>query len=392
MTLLAQLSKEVFAVEVNYAESALQGLKKLEAGVRHENIAQPDRVTYQEVGNVAVIAIDGAMYKKRLSGLCSSVIGYEQIKAYIAKAEENSKIDTILFRVDTPGGAVAGADEVRDAIKNSSKKTIVYAENLLASAGMWIFSAADEIYSNETTALGSIGVLVTYEDREKGAKYLVSSNAPNKVCNIKDETCKSKIQARLDEYEAIFYSRLVESFGKDKETIKADFDSGATIMAINAHKKRYIKELLPFDALLERLTKEPLAAMPPERKNSKSTKKELAMTQEELQAQLDKANATIEDLQSKIGGLEAELKDSVTAQIEKAKAVIVIGAKFGASADAMLTALEQDTIEAAENVVLKAVAEEKESGGVLAGGEKQLNKEDKELVSDEEMKQIVEEI
>lgn len=377
MTLLARLSREVFAVEYNYGVEALDGLRQLEAGVRHEKIPQPDTVTYEKIGSVAVIALDGAMYKKEMIGACDSVIGYDRIESYIAEANNDNSIKTILFRVDTPGGSVAGADTVREAIISSSKKTILYAENLLASAGLWIFSAVDEIYTHELTAIGSIGVLVAYEDKESKTKFLVSSNAPNKVCSITDPACQGKVKARLNEYEAKFYDRLVSSFGKDKETIKTDFDSGATILGDTAYKLGYIKELLSFDTLLSRLAKdEHLATMPPSNGKivNQNSEKELAMNKE-LQAQSDEANATIEGLQSKIGGIEAQLADAnakVVATQEKAVKVIATGMTYGASKEAMLEALQAETTLEAHNKVLTAVAEAKESGETIAGGEKQL--------------------
>lgn len=375
MTLLARLSREVFAVELNYGIEALDGLKVLASGTRHEKIAQPDSVTYQKIGSVAVIALDGAMYKKEMRGACDSVIGYDRITSYITKANEDSEIKTILFRADTPGGSVAGADTVREAIMSSPKKTILYAENRLASAGLWIFSAVDEIYSHELTAIGSIGVLVSYEDKDSNTKFLVSSNAPNKVCDIKDPECQGKVKVRLDEYEAKFYDRLVASFGKEKETIKADFDNGATILGDTAHKLGYVKELISFDKLLSRLTGN-LATMPPNNGkivNQNSSEKELAM-EKELQDKLNEANATIEGLQSKVGGMEAQLTEAnanIVAMQEKAVKVITTGMTHGATKETMLEALKADTVVEAENKVLTAIAEAKEGGDAIAGGEKQ---------------------
>ena len=257
MNILARLRSEVFAVEPSFAQESLRGLEKIQQdranGVTHEAIAN-DSVTYQTIGKIAVIAVDGVMYKKNVGGMCSSVVSYDQIVSKIDMAEQDGNVDTILFRIDTNGGSVAGADEVRNKITNSSKKTILYAENLLASAGLWVFSEADEIYSSDVTQIGSIGVIVMYENTEKKINTIVSSNAENKHCDIADEKCKSKIQKKLDIYESKFYKRLEMSFGKDRETIKSDFNSGDTIFANEAHEKGYVKEIIEFDCLLRNLS------------------------------------------------------------------------------------------------------------------------------------------
>ena len=268
--IIARLRSGIFAIEPNYAEALLQGLEKIKQsksdGITHKAIANSS-VTYQTAGNVAIIGIDGVMYKKEIGGMCSSVVSYEQIVSKINIAEEDDTIDTIMFRVDTNGGDVAGADEVRNKIRHSAKKTVLYAENLLASAGLWIFSAVDEIYSNDVTQIGSIGVLVIWQTSKDDRKIntIVSSSAKNKVCDIDEKNCQTKIKKRIDIYESKFLSRLEDSFSKTKEEIVADFNEGDTIFANEAQSKGYIKELLEFESLLQSLV-----VMPPHGKIAKS--------------------------------------------------------------------------------------------------------------------------
>jgi ClpP class serine protease len=108
-----------------------------EGAIRTEEIGVANNnVVYTVVDNVAIIAIDGAMYKKEFRGACGeSVVAYPNIIKAINIAEADNNINTILFRVDTGGGSVAGAEEVRFRIKNSPKKTITFYENLGAPGG-----------------------------------------------------------------------------------------------------------------------------------------------------------------------------------------------------------------------------------------------------------------
>lgn len=229
-------------------------------------------VTYEKQDHVAIISVDGGMYKKNVGGLCSSVASYDQMVKFIDKAESDPSVSTILFRVDTAGGSLAGADEVGEKIYNSNKRTVTLYENIGASGGIWVFSASDELYATETTMLGSIGVIVSYmeQDEVSGAKRvsIVSRNAENKDCSLKGN-CKEKIQTRLDTYEAMFHARVERNTGFGVDQIKSVFNNGDVIFATEAQKAGFIKEVVTFDTLLSRLKS---GASPTASVGNKSTK------------------------------------------------------------------------------------------------------------------------
>jgi ClpP class serine protease len=361
--IIANAMNDVFAVEPNYANSLLESLKDYKAGKQtHTEIANED-VTYQAIGKTAVIALDGVMYKKNV-GICGDVVSYDQIIQMIDKAEADENITQIVFRVDTRGGSVAGADEVRERIANSPKKTITYFENIGASGGMWIFTASDEVYASETTMLGSIGVLVMYKEPKEKVLHIVSSNAPNKVCDIADEKCKNKIQAQLDDYEALFLDRLVSAYpSKTKEQIVNDFDKGAVIFAKEAEKLGYLDGVMSFKDLLENST----ATMPTQSAKI-ATNQQTAEIQNkganvDLQAQLDTAIATIEANKIEIVGkdeqiatLSATLDELKTNMVDKdfVKEVIAMGGEYNATAGTLTEMIESGDTTKAENIVLKA--------------------------------------
>jgi len=359
-TLKARLQSEVFAVEPNFANMVSESLNG--EAQAHTDIAH-NSVTYQVIGSTAVIAVDGAMHKKDMSGLCMSVASYDKIIKLIDDAEADDKVSKIVFRVDTPGGAVAGADEVRNRILASKKETITFYDNMGASAGIWVFTASDKIYATETTILGSIGVILTYQEPKEKTWAIVSSAAPNKFCDIADEGCKNKIQSRLNEYEAIFFDRLTSRFDKPKEKIAEDFNNGATIFAKEAHKLGYIDGVMEFRDLLEK----PLPVMT---KESNTNTQGETMTVEELRSEYPDQVAAIEQaaqegLQGQIDALEAQ----IGAQAALEKNVISMAKEMGASLDAVEEALQVDDEVKAENILLKAL----QSGGAVSTGEAKLS-------------------
>jgi len=207
--------------------------------------------------NVAIINVDGAMVKRGdfFSNICG-MTSYAKIEKQISTAESTDGVDTLLFIVDTPGGDVAGVDNVGEKIFNSKLKTVTLYENLGASGGIWAFSGSDEVYATETTMLGSIGVIFgTQIEANDGTKKIeiLSTNAPNKRCNIEDKSCQDKVQARLDGIEAIFLSRVSRNRNLTKEEIINGFNKGDLISASKAKEIGFLDAITTKDKLLLKL-------------------------------------------------------------------------------------------------------------------------------------------
>jgi len=69
----------------------------------------------------------------------------------------------IIFSINSPGGSVSASKKLYDIIKNYKKKNnnieiLVHTNELLASGGYWVATAADEIYASYGSIIGSIGV------------------------------------------------------------------------------------------------------------------------------------------------------------------------------------------------------------------------------------------
>jgi len=73
-------------------------------------------------------------------------------------------LQAIVLAVDSPGGEVAGANELaqldRDAAEQ--KPVVAFVGGLAASAAYWLIAGATEIVASETAILGSIGRRAQY--------------------------------------------------------------------------------------------------------------------------------------------------------------------------------------------------------------------------------------
>ncbi len=86
--------------------------------------------------------------------------GQEEI---IKKAFSIKKSLVVAISINSPGGSPVQSHLVHDFIryqaKKNKKKVIVFAEDVAASGGYLISCAGDEIYANQSSIVGSIGVI-----------------------------------------------------------------------------------------------------------------------------------------------------------------------------------------------------------------------------------------
>ncbi|MDR2923435.1 MAG: S49 family peptidase [Treponema sp.] len=157
----------------------------------------------------------------------------------LKRAKNDPAVQKVILDIDSPGGTLAGTDEVWAAVKALGKPSETRAGAYLASAAYWIALATDKILaSSPASEIGSIGVIVaTYDwsrfEENLGVKEVIitSSNAPDKHSDITSEHGKNTIKAQLDALERIFYFRVQEGRGVTVEHIAEHFGRGGLLVA-----------------------------------------------------------------------------------------------------------------------------------------------------------------
>jgi len=104
----------------------------------------------------AVVDINGVI----LQGASASA---DNIITALQDAFEDKKAKGIILRCNSPGGSPVQSSYVYDEIRrlkslHKDKKVIAVAVDLCASGGYFMIAAADEIYANKSSLVGSIGV------------------------------------------------------------------------------------------------------------------------------------------------------------------------------------------------------------------------------------------
>src|SRR5205085_5626462 len=77
---------------------------------------------------------------------------------------QSTTVKAVIVHIDWPGGTTAGSEQLHGALKGvaAAKPLVVVVDGLAASGGYIAAMSADHIVAQETSLVGSIGVLFQY--------------------------------------------------------------------------------------------------------------------------------------------------------------------------------------------------------------------------------------
>lgn len=87
--------------------------------------------------------------------------GGDTIAALLDEARRDDNVAAVVLRVDSPGGSAWASELVRrqvNALKAEGKPVVASFGTVAASGGYWVSMDADQIWANESTITGSIGI------------------------------------------------------------------------------------------------------------------------------------------------------------------------------------------------------------------------------------------
>ncbi len=111
---------------------------------------------------VAVLRLDGAIGPST-SRLRGAMLNIHSQAARIERAFKIRKLSAVALVVNSPGGSAVQsaliASRIRALAEENDVAVFAFAEDAAASGGYWLACAGDEIYVNEASIVGSIGVI-----------------------------------------------------------------------------------------------------------------------------------------------------------------------------------------------------------------------------------------
>jgi protease-4 len=111
---------------------------------------------------VAVVVAEGEIVGGKQP---QGTIGGESTAALVRAAREDRRTKALVLRVNSPGGEVYAAEQIRREValtKAAGIPVVVSMGNVAASGGYWISMNADRIYAEPNTITGSIGIFGMY--------------------------------------------------------------------------------------------------------------------------------------------------------------------------------------------------------------------------------------
>lgn len=171
---------------------------------------------YQRVGPLAVIEMHGALAKE--GSYWWGIASMRQIGAALLQAAGDPGVKGILLDVDSPGGTVAGTEELAGIARAvaAAKPLYVYAGDLMCSAAYWIGSQARAICSQASAMIGSIGVIMTHTDwsgwdEQAGIDVTYLTAGHYKAMGNQDEPLSDEARAYLQEQLDATYALFLEA-------------------------------------------------------------------------------------------------------------------------------------------------------------------------------------
>ncbi|MCW8355153.1 signal peptide peptidase SppA [Marinomonas pontica] len=179
-------------------------------------------------------------------------------------AYQNTQLTGVIIEMNSPGGSPVHSGIIYDAIRSKEQAypeipVIVVVEDMAASGGYYIASAANEIYADKASLVGSIGVISSGFDAshllEKiGVERRTFTAGRNKAFldpfTPMTEEAKAKWQAVLDETHQQFINAVKEGRGK-KLVITDDVFSGMVFTGSQAIKIGLIDGLASVNDILD---------------------------------------------------------------------------------------------------------------------------------------------
>ena len=112
----------------------------------------------KEKNKIAVIHVEGAIVTGSIG---FNTAGSGGIVKNINKARDDKNVKGIVLRVNSPGGDVYASSMITNALEefqSTGRPVITSMGDIAASGGVWVTTTSEEIWAEETTLTGSIGV------------------------------------------------------------------------------------------------------------------------------------------------------------------------------------------------------------------------------------------
>jgi signal peptide peptidase SppA len=201
-------------------------------------------------GSILVLPIYGVL-RHRQNWLAALFGGTdsEMLAALIRLAVDDPAVKEIILDVSSPGGEVAGTEELAAAVANARtrKRVTAVVDALAASAAYWVASAATQLVSTPSGLTGGVGVYGTHVDlseleRKAGIKVSLIGAPAGKTDGSEheplSERARKAMQANVDAFYDQFVARVAAGRGIPPAMVRGErFGQGRVFTATEAQRR-----------------------------------------------------------------------------------------------------------------------------------------------------------
>jgi len=221
---------------------------------------------YELYESVAVIPMHGPMMKaySKFGGV-STV----ETRRMIRQAVRDPEVKTILLHIDSPGGHVAGTQELADEIyrtRSSGKQIVAHVDDLCASAAYWAASQTERITANPTAEIGSIGTIAVLKDTSQsmdrqGIQVHVISTGPFKGVGVDGMPISAEaldyLRQRVEDLNEHFVASVMRGREKSHDQLTTWTD-GRMHIAKQAKNMGFLDEIMSLEEALDQAAFHPI--------------------------------------------------------------------------------------------------------------------------------------
>ncbi len=258
---------EIQSIAVAHAAGHSIDIAAVEAriGKPLENQAQG----YDVIDGVAIVPVEGVIAPKmNMLSQISGGASHALVRRDIAAALVDPQVHSIVMAVDSPGGTVAGTDNLAQfiAAARGAKPIIAWTAGTMASAAYWIGSAADSVQLGDKNAtLGSIGVVAKHVDvsrAQEAAGVKTTEIVAGKYKRVASEygplteEGRAHLQDQVDAYYANFVDAVAQHRSRTATDVVATMAEGRVFIGQQAIDAGLADGITSLEALIASLNQQ----------------------------------------------------------------------------------------------------------------------------------------
>lgn len=138
-------------------KKAEKSFRQVDLSLYADRTIRPSEASVMAEEKIAVVYAEGAIVGGRGS---IETIGSDRFAEVFRELREDDTVKAVVLRVNSPGGSATASEVIlREILLTKKQKPVVVSMgNVAASGGYWIAAGANQIFAEENSITGSIGV------------------------------------------------------------------------------------------------------------------------------------------------------------------------------------------------------------------------------------------